>query len=159
MESNGKYVTRSGKLVSLLTCQQILCKKKFILQVDYNTGPIVWGEPGTNGQHAFYQLIHQGTRIIPADFIAPAQTHNPISNGKHHNILLANFLAQTEALMTGKTPNQARTELEKQGLQGEQLEKILPHKVFLGNRPTNSIVVKKVTPFVLGVLIGKNRLL
>ncbi|XP_018575944.1 glucose-6-phosphate isomerase [Anoplophora glabripennis] len=136
MESNGKYVTRSGR------------------QVDYNTGPIVWGEPGTNGQHAFYQLIHQGTRIIPADFIAPAQTHNPISNGKHHNILLANFLAQTEALMTGKTPDQAKAELEKQGLQGEQLEKILPHKVFLGNRPTNSIVVKKVTPFVLGVLIA-----
>ncbi|KAG5890199.1 hypothetical protein JTB14_010661 [Gonioctena quinquepunctata] len=136
MESNGKYVTRSGKLV------------------DYSTGPIVWGEPGTNGQHAFYQLIHQGTRTIPADFIAPAQTHNPIGNGVHHNILLANFLAQTEALMTGKTTEQARAELQKQGLQGEQLEKILPHKVFQGNRPTNSIVVKKVTPFTLGVLIA-----
>nr|ARI45055.1 glucose-6-phosphate isomerase [Leptinotarsa decemlineata] len=136
MESNGKYVTRSGQLV------------------DYSTGPIVWGEPGTNGQHAFYQLIHQGTRTIPADFIAPAQTHNPINNGVHHNILLANFLAQTEALMTGKTEDQARAELQKQGLQGEELEKILPHKVFQGNRPTNSIVLKKVTPFTLGVLIA-----
>ncbi|XP_060533502.1 glucose-6-phosphate isomerase [Cylas formicarius] len=136
MESNGKYVTRSGKVVN------------------YNTGPIVWGEPGTNGQHAFYQLIHQGTRLIPCDFIAPAQTHNPISNGEHHKILLANFLAQTEALAMGKTPEQARVELEKQGLSGEALEKILPHKVFQGNRPTNSIVVKKVTPFTLGVLIA-----
>ncbi|KAF5299586.1 hypothetical protein FQR65_LT09391 [Abscondita terminalis] len=136
MESNGKYVTRSGNVVN------------------YSTGPIVWGEPGTNGQHAFYQLIHQGTRIIPCDFLAPAQTHNPISNGKHHNILLANFLAQTEALMTGKTADQARAELEKQGLSGAQLEHILPHKVFQGNRPTNSIVVKKVTPFILGVLIA-----
>jgi len=136
MESNGKYVTRSGKTV------------------DYNTGPIVWGEPGTNGQHAFYQLIHQGTRVIPADFIAPAQTHNPISNGLHHKILLANFLAQTEALAFGKTSEQARAELEKSGLKGEALEKILPHKVFQGNRPTNSIVVKKLTPFTLGVLIA-----
>ncbi|XP_063908038.1 glucose-6-phosphate isomerase [Zophobas morio] len=136
MESNGKYVTRAGKTV------------------DYTTGPIVWGEPGTNGQHAFYQLIHQGTRLIPCDFIAPAQTHNPINNGVHHKILLANFLAQTEALMTGKTAEQAKAELEKQGLQGEALEKILPHKVFEGNRPTNSIVVKKVTPFTLGVLIA-----
>lgn len=123
--------------------------------MDYSTGPIVWGEPGTNGQHAFYQLIHQGTRTIPADFIAPAQTHNPISNGQHHKILLANFLAQTEALAFGKTPEQARAELESSGLQGEALDKILPHKVFQGNRPTNSIVVKKVTPFTLGVLIGK----
>jgi len=136
MESNGKYVTRSGKVVN------------------YPTGPIVWGEPGTNGQHAFYQLIHQGTRTIPCDFLAPAQTHNPISGGKHHTILLANFLAQTEALMTGKTVDQARAELEKQGLKGAELEHILPHKVFQGNRPTNSIVVKKVTPFVLGVLIA-----
>ncbi|XP_048518127.1 glucose-6-phosphate isomerase-like, partial [Dendroctonus ponderosae] len=125
-----------------------------LFQVDYSTGPIVWGEPGTNGQHAFYQLIHQGTRTIPADFIAPAQTHNPISNGLHHKILLANFLAQTEALAFGKTADQARAELEKSGLQGEALEKILPHKVFQGNRPTNSIVVKKVTPFTLGVLIA-----
>lgn len=136
MESNGKYVTRSGQ------------------EVNYNTGPIVWGEPGTNGQHAFYQLIHQGTRLVPADFIAPAQTQNPIRENLHHKILLANFLAQTEALMAGKTPEQARKELEGQGLQGDALEKILPHKVFKGNRPTNSIVVKKVTPFVLGFLIG-----
>lgn len=125
------------------------------MQVNYSTGPIVWGEPGTNGQHAFYQLIHQGTRLVPADFIAPAQTQNPITGGLHHKILLANFLAQTEALMAGKTAEQARAELEKQGLKGEELEKILPHKVFQGNRPTNSIVVKKVTPFVLGFLIGK----
>jgi glucose-6-phosphate isomerase len=122
--------------------------------VNYTTGPIVWGEPGTNGQHAFYQLIHQGTRVIPADFIAPAQSLNPINNGLHHKILLSNFLAQTEALMAGKSVDQARQELQKQGLQGEALEKILPHKVFEGNRPTNSIVVKRITPFTLGVLIG-----
>lgn len=136
MESNGKYVTRSGQLAN------------------YSTGPIVWGEPGTNGQHAFYQLIHQGTRIIPCDFFAPAQTHNPIGRGKHHNILLANFLAQTEALMTGKSEWQAREELQKQGLSGSDLEHILPHKIFRGNRPTNSIVFKKLTPFVLGMLIA-----
>jgi glucose-6-phosphate isomerase len=122
--------------------------------VNYTTGPIVWGEPGTNGQHAFYQLIHQGTRVIPADFIAPAQSLNPINNGLHHKILLSNFLAQTEALMAGKSVDQARQELQKQGLQGEALEKILPHKVFEGNRPTNSIVVKRITPFTLGVLIA-----
>ncbi|CAB3249117.1 unnamed protein product [Arctia plantaginis] len=136
MESNGKYVTRSGS------------------QVDYSTGPIVWGEPGTNGQHAFYQLIHQGTRLIPCDFIAPAQTHNPISGGVHHKILLANFLAQTEALMKGKMADEAKAELEKSGMAPEAVAKILPHKVFLGNRPTNSIVVKKVTPFTLGALIA-----
>ncbi|XP_052744878.1 glucose-6-phosphate isomerase [Bicyclus anynana] len=136
MESNGKYVTRSGQ------------------QVPYSTGPIVWGEPGTNGQHAFYQLIHQGTRLIPCDFIAPAQTHNPISGGLHHKILLANFLAQTEALMKGKTSDEAKAELEKSGMAPEAVAKILPHKVFKGNRPTNSIVVKKVTPFVLGALIA-----
>lgn len=138
MESNGKGVTKSGGE-----------------RVPYSTGPIVWGEPGTNGQHAFYQLIHQGTRLIPCDFLAPAQTHNPIAGGVHHKILLANFLAQTEALMAGKTTEQARAELEKSGLKGEQLEQLLPHKVFTGNRPTNSIVVKKVTPFVLGSLIGE----
>ncbi|XP_026728409.1 glucose-6-phosphate isomerase [Trichoplusia ni] len=136
MESNGKYVTRSGA------------------QADYSTGPIVWGEPGTNGQHAFYQLIHQGTRLIPCDFIAPAQTHNPISNGIHHKILLANFLAQTEALMKGKTSDEAKAELEKSGMAADAVAKILPHKVFKGNRPTNSIVVKKVTPFTLGALIA-----
>nr|AJR20988.1 phosphoglucose-6-isomerase [Ostrinia furnacalis]AJR20989.1 phosphoglucose-6-isomerase [Ostrinia furnacalis]AJR20990.1 phosphoglucose-6-isomerase [Ostrinia furnacalis] len=136
MESNGKYVTRSGE------------------QVDYSTGPIVWGEPGTNGQHAFYQLIHQGTRLIPCDFIAPAQTHNPISGGVHHKILLANFLAQTEALMKGKSSEEAKAELEKSGMAPEAVAKILPHKVFKGNRPTNSIVVKKVTPFTLGAMIA-----
>ncbi|KRT81618.1 hypothetical protein AMK59_4962 [Oryctes borbonicus] len=136
MESNGKYVTRCGDVV------------------DYSTGPIVWGEPGTNGQHAFYQLIHQGTRIVPADFIAPVQTHNPIGGGLHHNILLANFLAQTEALMMGKTEEEAKQELRKQGLSGESLDHILPHKVFQGNRPTNSIMIKKLTPFTLGVLIA-----
>ncbi|XP_045513820.1 glucose-6-phosphate isomerase [Pieris brassicae] len=136
MESNGKYVTRSGS------------------EVDYSTGPIVWGEPGTNGQHAFYQLIHQGTRLIPCDFIAPAQTHNPISGGIHHKILLANFLAQTEALMKGKTAAEAEGELRKSGMAPEAISKILPHKVFKGNRPTNSIVVKKVTPFTLGALIA-----
>ncbi|CAH1116714.1 unnamed protein product [Phaedon cochleariae] len=136
MESNGKYVTRSGKLV------------------DYSTGPIVWGEPGTNGQHAFYQLIHQGTRLIPADFIAPAQSHNPIGGGAHHRILLANFLAQTEALMAGKAEAQARDELERAGTGADEVGRILPHKVFEGNRPTNSIVVRRVTPFTLGVLIA-----
>lgn len=136
MESNGKYVTRGGD------------------EVQYSTGPIVWGEPGTNGQHAFYQLIHQGTRLIPCDFIAPAQTHNPISGGVHHKILLANFLAQTEALMKGKTAEEAKAELEKSGMAPEAIAKILPHKVFKGNRPTNSIVVKKVTPFTLGALIA-----
>nr|AZM68713.1 glucose-6-phosphate isomerase [Heortia vitessoides] len=136
MESNGKYVTRGGD------------------QADYSTGPIVWGEPGTNGQHAFYQLIHQGTRLIPCDFIAPAQTHNPVAGGAHHKILLANFLAQTEALMKGKTSDEAKAELEKSGMAADAVAKILPHKVFKGNRPTNSIVVKKVTPFTLGALIA-----
>ncbi|EDW60107.1 glucose-6-phosphate isomerase [Drosophila virilis] len=136
MESNGKFVSKSGK------------------KVGYNTGPIVWGEPGTNGQHAFYQLIHQGTRLIPCDFIAPAQTHNPIAGGKHHKILLSNFLAQTEALMMGKTADQAKEELSKAGLCGNELDNLLPHKVFAGNRPTNSIVVKKVSPFTLGALIA-----
>lgn len=136
MESNGKGVTKSGQ------------------RVNFNTGPIVWGEPGTNGQHAFYQLIHQGTRLIPCDFIAPVFTHNPVENGGMHKILLANYLAQTEALMMGKTEDQARGELEKAGMSGEKLEQLLPHKVFTGNRPTNSILVKKVTPFVLGALIA-----
>ncbi|XP_031625977.1 glucose-6-phosphate isomerase [Contarinia nasturtii] len=136
MESNGKGVTKAGQ------------------RVDYNTGPIVWGEPGTNGQHAFYQLIHQGTRLIPCDFIAPAVTQNPIAGGAHHKILLANFLAQTEALMAGKSEAQAKAELEQSGLSMEKLAALLPHKVFTGNRPTNSIVVKKLTPFILGSLIA-----
>lgn len=136
MESNGKYITKKGT------------------RVDYNTGPVVWGEPGTNGQHAFYQLIHQGTRIIPCDFLIPVQTQNPIRNGLHHKILLANFLAQTEALMKGKTADEARKELKATGLSGDALEKLLPHKVFEGNRPTNSIVFTKLTPFILGALIA-----
>lgn len=137
MESNGKFVTKTGSQV-----------------VNYNTGPIVWGEPGTNGQHAFYQLIHQGTRLIPCDFLIPAQTQNPIAGGIHHKILIANFLAQTEALMTGKSSAQAKAELEKAGVTGSKLDILLPHKVFVGNRPTNSIVFKKLTPFTLGALIG-----
>ncbi|XP_058501297.1 glucose-6-phosphate isomerase a [Solea solea] len=136
MESNGKYITKDG------------------VRVDYHTGPIVWGEPGTNGQHAFYQLIHQGTRMIPADFFIPAQTQNPIRDNLHHKILTANFLAQTEALMKGKTAAEARTELEAAGVRGDALEKLLPHKVFLGNKPSNSIVFRKLTPFVLGALVA-----
>nr|XP_032836143.1 glucose-6-phosphate isomerase-like [Petromyzon marinus]XP_032836144.1 glucose-6-phosphate isomerase-like [Petromyzon marinus] len=136
MESNGKSVTRSGK------------------NVDYHTGPIVWGEPGTNGQHAFYQLIHQGTRLVPCDFLIPAQTQNPVRGGLHHTVLIANFLAQTEALMRGKTSAEAKAELEASGLTGEALHNILPHKVFVGNCPTNSIVFSKLTPYMLGVLIA-----
>ncbi|KHN88680.1 Glucose-6-phosphate isomerase [Toxocara canis] len=136
MESNGKFVTRDGS------------------RVDYSTGPIVWGEPGTNGQHAFYQLIHQGTRLIPADFIAPVKTLNPIRNGLHHEILLSNFLAQTEALMKGKTPDEAKAELVASKMSEDKIAKILPHKVFEGNRPTNSIVLPIVSPLTLGALIA-----
>lgn len=134
MESNGKSVTRDGKTV------------------DYMTGPVIWGEPGTNGQHAFYQLIHQGTDIVPADFLAAAESHNPI--GEHHKILLGNFFAQSEALMRGKSAAEARAELEQQGLQGDALERLLPHKVFTGNRPSNSILYRKLTPHTLGSLIA-----
>ena len=134
MESNGKHVDRNGN------------------DVTYETGPIIWGEPGTNGQHAFYQLIHQGTRLIPCDFIAPAQSLNPL--GEHHPILLSNFFAQTEALMNGKTKEQVVAELEKEGKSKEEIEKLAPFKVFEGNRPTNSILLKKVTPFSLGSLIA-----
>ncbi|CAJ0946551.1 unnamed protein product, partial [Mesorhabditis belari] len=136
MESNGKFVTRSGE------------------KVDHATGPIVWGEPGTNGQHAFYQLIHQGTRLIPCDFIAPVQTLNPIRNGLHHTILLSNFLAQTEALMKGKTSEEAEKELRLTNMSDESIKKILPHKVFEGNRPTTSILLPVVSPFTLGCLIA-----
>ncbi|HOY13835.1 MAG TPA: glucose-6-phosphate isomerase [Saprospiraceae bacterium] len=132
MESNGKLVDRSGK------------------KVDYQTGPIVWGEPGTNGQHAFYQLIHQGTHLIPCDFIAPAISHNPI--GEHHAILMSNFFAQTEALMNGKS--EAEVEAEMQGMNAEAMKKLVPFKVFDGNRPTNSFLVKKITPETLGTLIA-----
>jgi len=136
MESNGKFVNSNNS------------------EVNYSTGPIVWGEPGTNGQHAFYQLIHQGTRLIPCDFIAPIHTHNPVRGGIHHEVLLANFLAQTEALMTGKTLEEATNELKKSNMPADQIERIAPHKVFKGNRPSNSILLPKVTPFTLGALIA-----
>lgn len=135
MESNGKGVTKNGEVIN-----------------DYSTGPILWGEPGTNGQHAFYQLIHQGTKLIPCDFLAPVISQNPV--GDHHAKLLANFFAQTEALMKGKTSEEARAELQKEGLNGDALEQLLPHKVFTGNRPTNSVMFKKLTPKVLGSLIA-----
>jgi glucose-6-phosphate isomerase len=134
MESNGKYVSRTNE------------------RVDHQTGSVIWGEPGTNGQHAFYQLIHQGTILIPCDFIAPAISHNPL--GDHHNKLLSNFFAQTEALMNGKTPEEAKAELEKSGMAAAGIEQLLPHKVFEGNRPTNSFLVKKITPYSLGQLIA-----
>jgi glucose-6-phosphate isomerase len=135
MESNGKSVTRDGQRIT-----------------DYQTGPVIWGEPGTNGQHAFYQLIHQGTKLIPCDFLAPVETQNPIGN--HHTLLLSNFFAQTEALMKGKTEQEVRAELQASGLSGEKLEKLVPHKVFEGNRPTNSILFQKLTPRTLGSLIA-----
>jgi glucose-6-phosphate isomerase len=134
MESNGKSIDRNGE------------------EVDYTTGPIIWGEPGTNGQHAFYQLIHQGTLLIPCDFIGTTQSHNPI--GDHHQKLMSNFFAQTEALMNGKTEEEAASELEKAGLNNEAITKLLPYKVFAGNRPTNSFLIKKITPFSLGQLIA-----
>uniref|UniRef100_A0A7S0LK25 Glucose-6-phosphate isomerase n=1 Tax=Coccolithus braarudii TaxID=221442 RepID=A0A7S0LK25_9EUKA len=134
MESNGKRVTRDGTEVAV------------------QTGPIIWGEPGTNGQHAFYQLMHQGTKLIPADFLAPCKSHNPL--GEHHPILLSNFFAQTEALMKGKNSDEAKAELEKSGLSGAELEQLLPHKVFPGNKPTNSIMFDILTPRALGSLIA-----
>ena len=114
----------------------------------------MWGEPGTNGQHAFYQLIHQGTRLIPSDFIVPVKSLNPIRDNTHHKILLANFFAQTEALMKGKSEEEAKQELIAKGLDEKQIEKLLPHKVFEGNRPSNSIMIDKLTPFTLGALIA-----
>jgi len=134
MESNGKRVTREGEVV------------------DYTTGPVIWGEPGTNGQHAFYQLIHQGTRLIPVDFIAPLKTHNPV--GTHHALLLSNVFAQAEALMRGKTAEEARAELAAAGMKGESLERLLPHKVFEGNRPSTTILVREITPRSLGKLVA-----
>lgn len=134
MESNGKYIDRNGN------------------RVEYQTGPIIWGEPGTNGQHAFYQLIHQGTKLIPCDFIAPAISHNPIGN--HHQLLLSNFFAQTEALMNGKSEEEVVAELEKAGKPKEEIESLKNYKVFEGNRPTNSFLVKKITPQSLGTLIA-----
>ncbi len=135
MESNGKYVDRDGNIIN-----------------NYQTGPIIWGEPGTNGQHAFYQLIHQGTTLIPCDFIAPAQTHNPLAD--HHNKLLSNFFAQTEALAFGKTKEEVEAEFIKAGKSLDDVKNIVPFKVFTGNKPTNSILVQKITPFTLGALIA-----
>ncbi len=134
MESNGKRVRRDGEAV------------------DYATCPVIWGEPGTNGQHAFYQLLHQGTEIIPADFIAPVHTQNAL--GCHHRLLLANFVAQTEALMRGKTADEVRDELQAQGTSDTKLEALVPHKVFPGNRPTTSIVFDRLDPETLGALIA-----
>lgn len=134
MESNGKSVTRDGEKIS------------------YASGPILFGEPGTNGQHSFYQLMHQGTRLVPADFLAAVETHNPVRD--HHAILLSNFFAQSEALMRGKTLKEARQELSDQGLKGEELEFLSRHKVFSGNRPTNSILVRIFDPRTLGMIIA-----
>lgn len=134
MESNGKYVDRNGD------------------EARYSTGPVIWGEPGTNGQHAFYQLIHQGTVLIPCDFIAPAISHNPI--GDHHVKLLSNYFAQTEALMTGKSETEVKEELTKAGKTKAEIKKLLPFKVFQGNRPTNSFLIKSITPETLGSLIA-----
>lgn len=134
MESNGKSVDRDGQ------------------PVDYQTGPIIWGEPGTNGQHAFYQLIHQGTKLIPCDFLAPAISQRPI--GEHHKILMANYFAQTEALMNGKTEQEAADELRKTGKSEEEIQFLAPFKMFSGNRPTNSVLFKKLTPRTLGSLIA-----
>jgi len=134
MESNGKSVDRAGQ------------------EVSYQTGPIIWGEPGTNGQHAFYQLIHQGTKLIPCDFIAPIVSHNPV--GDHHPLLLSNFFAQTEALMKGKTQEEVTAELKASGMDDEKIRLYAPFRVFHGNRPTNSILFRKLTPRTLGSLIA-----
>ncbi len=134
MESNGKSVDRDGHVV------------------DYQTGPVIWGEPGTNGQHAFYQLIHQGTKVIPCDFIAAARSQNPI--GDHHEKLMSNYFAQTEALMKGKTDEEVRAELTASGVTGEAADALLPHKVFSGNRPTNSILYRELNPRTLGSIVA-----
>ena len=134
MESNGKYIDRNGTAVN------------------YSTGPVIWGEPGTNGQHAFYQLIHQGTLVIPCDFIAPAISHNPI--GDHHDKLLSNYFAQTEALLNGKTNAEVVAELTASKKTEKEIEFLTPFKVFAGNKPTNSFLVKKITPSTLGFLIA-----
>lgn len=134
MESNGKQVSRLGH------------------KINYGTGPVIWGEPGTNGQHAFFQLLHQGSQLVPSDFIAPAQSYNPV--GLHHELLLSNFFAQTQALMKGKTAEEAIAEMKAQGLDEATINRLLPYKIFEGNRPTNSILLKKITPFNLGSLIA-----
>uniref|UniRef100_A0A9J8CGS0 Glucose-6-phosphate isomerase n=1 Tax=Cyprinus carpio carpio TaxID=630221 RepID=A0A9J8CGS0_CYPCA len=141
MESNGKYITKSGT------------------RVNYHTGPIVWGEPGTNGQHAFYQLIHQGTRLIPADFLIPAQSQHPIRDNLHHKILMANFLAQTEALMRGKTPEEAKKELQGAGMSGDALEKLLPHKVSVDSQSFVSKLEQLNLEFInMDVSVGYNQI-
>jgi glucose-6-phosphate isomerase len=134
MESNGKYIGRDGK------------------KIKYQSGPVLWGEPGTNGQHAFYQLIHQGTKLIPCDFLAAAVSHNPM--GDHHEKLLSNFFAQTEALMNGRDRSEVYDELKGSGMRDEEIEKLIPFKIFEGNRPTNSILYKKLDPRTLGSLIA-----
>lgn len=134
MESNGKSIDRAGK------------------KILYSTGPVIWGAAGTNAQHSFFQLIHQGTRIIPADFIAACRSHNP--EGEHHRILLSNFFAQTEALMKGKNAKEVSAELEKQGLSAQKIKELIPHKIFDGNKPTNSILYPKLTPYILGALMA-----
>jgi glucose-6-phosphate isomerase len=134
MESNGKRTSRDGEVVS------------------YGTGPIVWGEPGTNGQHAFFQLLHQGTHLVPCDFIVTTQSQNPI--GRHHDILVANCIAQAEALMRGKTEEEARDELRKDGISEDQVALLAPHKAFPGNRPSNTFMLEKLTPRGLGRLIA-----
>ena len=134
MESNGKYISRLNQ------------------EISWQSGPIVWGEPGTNGQHAFYQLIHQGTKLIPSDFIAPAKSHNDI--GKHHRILISNFFAQTEALAFGKSSEEVIREYEDAGISKDEYKDIVPHRVFKGNRPTTSILIDEITPYTLGALIA-----
>ncbi|MDH3728932.1 MAG: glucose-6-phosphate isomerase [Myxococcales bacterium] len=134
MESNGKRTSRDGEVVG------------------YGTGPIVWGEPGTNGQHAFFQLLHQGMHLVPCDFIVPAQSQNPL--GQHHDILVANCIAQAEALMRGKTEEEAREELRKNGVSKDQVARLAPHKAFPGNRPSNTFMLEKLTPRALGRLIA-----
>ncbi|MBM4129054.1 MAG: glucose-6-phosphate isomerase, partial [Nitrospira sp.] len=134
MESSGKSIDRNGE------------------KVTYQTGPVIWGEPGTNGQHAFYQLIHQGTELVPADFLAPANSHNPV--GEHHSILLSNFFAQTEALLHGKTKEEVIEEMKREGKKDDEIQRFYPYRVCEGNRPTNSILFKKLTPRVLGSLIA-----
>ena len=138
MESNGKFINRDGE------------------HIDFHTGPVLWGEVGTNGQHAFYQLLHQGTEIVPADFIMPIQSHYKIGKDgdEHHKILLSNFIAQTQSLMMGKNYDEARLEIEKQGFEGEDIESFIPQKTFEGNRPSSSILFKKLTPKTLGRLIA-----
>ncbi len=135
MESNGKSVTRDSELID-----------------DYTTGAVLWGEPGTNGQHAFFQLLHQGTRLVPVDFLLPIQSHNPIGN--HHTLLMANCFAQSEALMRGKTEAEAKAELSAQSLSGEALKQLLPHKIFSGNRPSNTLLFQQLNPHTLGMLIA-----